>query len=442
MSGQAQTGERAPSGDSAAEPADRPAPVAFRPLRPTAPLCIPLSGNFKPEEIVPKPPGTIVARGESLAEKYPDSATAPLAPVAGRIVGIGSAKISSRLTVPGIFLEPDPNVPAPPPIVCADAGAIPAMIRRLSQIGLAAGIERMRSAGIWAERWTTPDLLGQLRNCLRKPVDIILCDALDETPELLLHHRVAATWPVELTAGVLALAVLTNAARASAVLAAYGDAGAWDAMRRATANTRLKLAPLADHYPQSHPSLLIHELTGRHSRPARLPAESGALVIGAPAAVAIGRCFLKDEPMLDVPMGLHDRSRGKTHWLSVPVGMAWSAVLSELSISSPGLELRCGNPLREVKVSTDCIISGGDLSVTAAPFQRYINPDPCIRCAWCVEGCPVSIQPAGLLEAAQQDDPFLAEQYGLDACIECGICSYVCPSHLPILQGIRKLREK
>jgi electron transport complex protein RnfC len=227
-----------------------------------------------------------------------------------------------------------------------------------------------------------------------------------------------------------------------AVLAAYGDAKAWELMRQASAATRLKLVPLADHYPQSHPSLLIHELTGRHIRPGRLPAESGVLVIGAPIAVAIGRHFLNGEPMLDVPIGLHDRGRRKTHWFSVPVGMSWSQVMSHLSLLSPGLELRSGNPLREVQVSPDCVIGGGELSITAAPYQRYVNPDPCIRCAWCVEGCPVSIQPAGLLEAAQQDDPYLAQQYGLDACVECGLCSYVCPSHLPILQGIRALREK
>ena len=34
----------------------------------------------------------------------------------------------------------------------------------------------------------------------------------------------------------------------------------------------------------------------------------------------------------------------------------------------------------------------------------------------------------------------LARRYGLDACIECGICTYVCPSHLPLLHGIRTLR--
>ena len=28
------------------------------------------------------------------------------------------------------------------------------------------------------------------------------------------------------------------------------------------------------------------------------------------------------------------------------------------------------------------------------------------------------------------------------ACIECGICSYVCPSRLPLLPGIRELRRR
>jgi electron transport complex protein RnfC len=54
----------------------------------------------------------------------------------------------------------------------------------------------------------------------------------------------------------------------------------------------------------------------------------------------------------------------------------------------------------------------------------------------------VRIHPAGLLEAAQDNDPDLAESYGLHACIECGICSYVCPSRLPLLPAIRELRRR
>ena len=94
-------------------------------------------------------------------------------------------------------------------------------------------------------------------------------------------------------------------------------------------------------------------------------------------------------------------------------------------------------------VGADAIVSGlGELSIDAGAVSAPNNPDPCIRSGWCVENCPVRINPAALLEAAQDNDSAMAETYGLDACIECGICSYVCPSRLPLLKAIRDLRTK
>jgi Na+-translocating ferredoxin:NAD+ oxidoreductase RnfC subunit len=97
--------------------------------------------------------------------------------------------------------------------------------------------------------------------------------------------------------------------------------------------------------------------------------------------------------------------------------------------------------LRDVRLTPEAVVSGrGEISIDAGLISAAINPDPCIRSGWCVENCPVRIHPAGLLEAAQDDDHVLAEHHGLHACIECGICSYVCPSRLPLLESIRYLR--
>jgi len=52
------------------------------------------------------------------------------------------------------------------------------------------------------------------------------------------------------------------------------------------------------------------------------------------------------------------------------------------------------------------------------------------------------VQPANVLDAAQRDDLDVAQRAGVEACIECGICSYVCPSKLPLLQGLRSMRRK
>ena len=88
------------------------------------------------------------------------------------------------------------------------------------------------------------------------------------------------------------------------------------------------------------------------------------------------------------------------------------------------------------------VVGGAELTVYVTAPEPDLNPDSCIRSGWCVEGCPVRIHPAGLLEAAQADDAELAEEYGLAACIECGICNFVCPSRLPLLEGIRTLRRR
>lgn len=69
------------------------------------------------------------------------------------------------------------------------------------------------------------------------------------------------------------------------------------------------------------------------------------------------------------------------------------------------------------------------------------EPDPCIRCARCLEACPVGISPAMITLAAEQDLFSVAGEYGADFCIECGNCSYVCPSKRPMLELIRYSRQ-
>jgi electron transport complex protein RnfC len=52
------------------------------------------------------------------------------------------------------------------------------------------------------------------------------------------------------------------------------------------------------------------------------------------------------------------------------------------------------------------------------------------------------VQPALVLEAAQLDSESLARKAGIEACIECGVCTYVCPSELPLLGGVRHIRSR
>ena len=71
---------------------------------------------------------------------------------------------------------------------------------------------------------------------------------------------------------------------------------------------------------------------------------------------------------------------------------------------------------------------------------------PCIRCSTCVDACPVFLNPSDLGQLARVRRWDDMVKYHIWDCMECGSCSYVCPSNIPLVQRFRvakaMLREK
>ena len=67
---------------------------------------------------------------------------------------------------------------------------------------------------------------------------------------------------------------------------------------------------------------------------------------------------------------------------------------------------------------------------------------PCIRCAACVNICPLHLNPSQLgMLARKQRYQEMAAEYHLNDCFECGCCSYVCPAHIPLVQYFRVAKQ-
>jgi Na+-translocating ferredoxin:NAD+ oxidoreductase RnfC subunit len=414
----------------------------------------------------------VVKRGNPLLGDVPDGSPLPHAPGEGRVAGLVESIIAcSGRAMPTIAFDvvdreagADESPSAVPQAEgdLARADATTSDLEAFGAAGLGEVAQCLARLGVWADRWASPDLLGQLRTKGNKPVDTIICNVLDEDPAVPLQVSVATAHAREIVGGLHALALAATHAGADAdgggdvevqvlIVAGYdAPAETWDALRAAAGaavdgaagEVRLRIVPMQNAYPQPNPILLIHELTGRHVRWGESPAAHGVLVLDAAAAAAVGRALVAGEPMLETPIAIRDYVHARTHLAIAPLGMSIADALAQLGIGLTGVELRAGCPLRELRARPDCVFAGGELTISLSRPEARVNPDPCIRCAWCVEGCPVRIQPAGLLEAAQEDDMYAASQLGLSACIECGICSFVCPSHLPLLKGIRVLRSQ
>jgi len=64
---------------------------------------------------------------------------------------------------------------------------------------------------------------------------------------------------------------------------------------------------------------------------------------------------------------------------------------------------------------------------------------PCLFCGFCTNLCPAGVIPHLLFQYAERDiiDEDLL-RYRIFDCIECNLCSYVCPSKIPISEFIKK----
>ena len=64
------------------------------------------------------------------------------------------------------------------------------------------------------------------------------------------------------------------------------------------------------------------------------------------------------------------------------------------------------------------------------------NPT-CIRCARCVNVCPMHLAPLFMNMFAKARRWSEVEEYRIMDCMECGSCAFVCPAHRPLTQSMR-----
>ena len=58
----------------------------------------------------------------------------------------------------------------------------------------------------------------------------------------------------------------------------------------------------------------------------------------------------------------------------------------------------------------------------------------CIRCDTCANACPFGLSPAEIARAYEKKDAEGLRKLSLNACMECGCCSFGCPAARPLVQ--------
>ena len=203
----------------------------------------------------------------------------------------------------------------------------------------------------------------------------------------------------------------------------------------------IEVMPLKMRYPQGGEKQLIAAVTGRQvAPPPALPISVGAVVCNVSTTVAIYEAVQKNKPLIERVVTVTGKELKATHNYLARFGTPASRFFELAGIPDGDVKLLNGGPMmgRSVVDITAPLIKGcSGLTVLSGKEAARGKELACIKCAKCVSACPMGLEPYLLYKLSKLQKWDVAEQHNTIDCIECGCCSYTCPSYLPLLDYIR-----
>lgn len=276
-----------------------------------------------------------------------------------------------------------------------------------------------------------------------KPVDTLVINGCECEPYLTCDHRIMLEQPRELIRGIH-YALRATGTRQAIVGVEDNKLDAAEALRaQLHKGTPIRVEVVETKYPQGSEKMLIKSLLGREVPAGGLPADVGVIVNNVGTLAALGRLLPAGEGLIERVITVAGPGIRKPGNYLVPLGTPIQHILEQVGYEGARTEFILGGPMMGPAVSameTPITKGTSGLLVLNEPAieEKGHRIWPCIRCARCVNACPMHLNPTMLGQlAAKRRYREMAEHYHLNDCFECGCCSYVCPSNIPLVQYFR-----
>jgi electron transport complex protein RnfC len=279
-----------------------------------------------------------------------------------------------------------------------------------------------------------------------KKVDYLVINGVECEPYLTSDHRLMLEKGEEMLVGVRILMQALNTDKAMIGVENNKKDAIEHLQKLAAKYSGISIEPLKVKYPQGGEKQLIKALTGREVPSGKLPLEVGCVVNNVGTAFAVYEAVQKNKPLFERVVTVTGKSVKKPSNFLVRVGTP----IKELIEAAQGLpentgKIISGGPMMgKAVLNTDIPVVKGTSGILLMDDKeaKRAEPNTCIRCAKCVAACPMGLEPYLLSKTAKLGKFDLVEKEMVMDCIECGSCSYTCPSNIPLLDYIRLGKNK
>ncbi|MGN1037473.1 MAG: electron transport complex subunit RsxC [Ruminococcus sp.] len=202
-------------------------------------------------------------------------------------------------------------------------------------------------------------------------------------------------------------------------------------LKEKTANdSNINVMSLPSLYPQGGEKVLIYNCTGKIVEEGKLPSDYGIIVMNVSTAYALDVYFKTGMPLVSRTVTVDGDIIKKSGNYLVPVGTSIEYILDYAQCEKDKInKLITGGMMMGITIY-DITQPVTKQNNAVLAFNKIEIPEelPCIRCGRCMRACPLDLMPMELDKAYKKRDAESLLKYKVNLCMNCGCCTYVCPS--------------
>ena len=221
-------------------------------------------------------------------------------------------------------------------------------------------------------------------------------------------------------------------------------------MAQSISSCSVRVLSLPSVYPQGGEKVLVYHATGRTIPAGGLPIHVGCIVINCTTLATIGAYLQTGMPLVEKCVTVEGKAVRQPQNVMAPIGASFADLFEACGgLTEEPDKLIYGGPMMGITVpDTSAPIMTNTNAILALTKKEAWLPKTtaCIRCSACTNHCPFGLAPAAISRAYDRKDAEALKTLAVDACMECGCCSFVCPANRPLVQknklGKQLLREE
>ena len=172
----------------------------------------------------------------------------------------------------------------------------------------------------------------------------------------------------------------------------------------------------------------VHQIFGNHNPSGR--SGNSLIVMNVSTAYALDVYFKTGMPLVSRTVTVDGDIVKKSGNYLVPVGTSIEYILDYAQCEKDKInKLITGGMMMGITIyDITQPVTKQNNAILAMNKIESSEELPCIRCGRCMNACPLNLMPMELDKAYRKRDTEALNRYKLSLCMNCGCCTYVCPS--------------